>query len=48
MKDFMKLLFFLLLLIPVHAAAQDKYRMDSLITELEREISRFDPLPYDA
>ncbi len=39
MKDFMKLLLLLLLLTPVPAAAQDKYRMDSLITELEREMS---------
>lgn len=39
MKDFMKLLLFLLLLIPVKTAAQDKYRIDSLITELQLELS---------
>jgi len=38
MKELLKLLFILLLLTPVPAAAQEKYRMDSLITELEREL----------
>ena len=38
MKELLKLLFILLLLTPVPAAAQDIYRMDSLITELEREM----------
>ncbi len=37
MKELLKLLCFLLLLTSVSAAAQDKYRVDSLITELGHE-----------
>ncbi|MBE9519232.1 MAG: tetratricopeptide repeat-containing sensor histidine kinase [Bacteroidetes bacterium] len=37
MKELMKLLFIMLILTPVPAAAQEKYRIDSLITALERE-----------
>ena len=37
MKELMKLLFLLLLLTPVPTAAQDKFRMDSLVTQLEQE-----------
>ena len=39
MKELLKLLLILLLLTSVTAAAQEKYRMDSLITELEREMA---------
>ncbi|MCP4312307.1 MAG: tetratricopeptide repeat protein [Bacteroidetes bacterium] len=37
MRKYLKPLFFLMLLIPVFAGAQDMIRVDSLVTELERE-----------